>query len=166
MEPKDIEKHLFIALSEKYGDKYIEHLLEQYRVYIASAERISDRRQKSNDFFLALNTALVALLGFVATKASPATISSILIIAPIAGAAMCYLWYEIIKSHKKLNDAKYRVLHVIESRLPMALYDTEWEILGRGKDTSKYWAFTHIELLVPWIFIAIYVVLFISAICK
>ncbi|MSR78873.1 MAG: hypothetical protein EXS59_01880 [Candidatus Taylorbacteria bacterium] len=164
MKPEDIDKMLFVSKSADYGDKYIEHLLEQYKIYIASAERVSDRRQKSNDFFLALNTALVALLGFVATKASPTRISSLLIIAPIAGAAMCYLWYEIIQSHKKLNDAKYKVLHVIESRLPLALYDTEWEALGRGKDTSKYWAFTHIELWVPWIFIAIYVMLFTSTI--
>ncbi|MEK7606269.1 MAG: hypothetical protein AAB458_01595 [Patescibacteria group bacterium] len=160
MKPEDINKMLFVSTSADYGDKYVEHLLEQYKVYIASAERISDRRQKSNDFFLALNTALVALLGFVATKASPVTISWLLTVAPIAGATMCYLWYRIIQSHKNLNDAKYRVLHAIESRLPMALYDTEWEVLGRGKDTSKYWAFTHIELLVPWIFIAIYTVLF------
>ncbi len=76
---------------------------------------------------------------------------------------MCYLWYRIICSYKGLNDAKYRVVHAIEARMPLALYDTEWETLGRGKDKKTYWPFSHIELLVPWIFIAIYAVLFVSS---
>ncbi len=164
MTPEDIEKRLFVAESTKYGDKYIEHLLEQYKIYISSAEKISDRRQKANEFFLALNTGLVALLGFVATSAGKLEVSAILLFAAVAGATMCYLWYRIIRSHKSLNDAKYRVIHAIEARLPLALYDTEWEALGKGQDRKLYWPFSHIELLVPWIFVGIYGVLFLLAV--
>jgi hypothetical protein len=59
---EDIEKTLFVFESGKYGDKYIEHLLEQYKIYVGSAEKISEQRQKANEFFLAVNTALVAIL--------------------------------------------------------------------------------------------------------
>ncbi len=162
MKPEDIQKMLFVSASDKYGDKYIEHLLEQYKIYIASAEKISDRRQKANEFFLGLNTALVALLGFMATKISQGEITSILIFASIAGMTMCYLWYRIILSYKGLNGGKFKVIHAIEARLPLALYDTEWEMLGRGEDRKTYWPFTHIELWVPWIFICIYSILFLS----
>lgn len=159
MKPEDIEKRLFVHESAKYGDKYIEHLLEQYKIYTSSAEKISDRRQKANEFFLALNTGLVGVLGFVATKTDQGEIASIVSLAAIAGGVMCYLWYRIIRSYKGLNDAKYRVIHTIEARLPLALYDTEWETLGRGENKKIYWPFSHIELLVPWIFIGIYAVL-------
>lgn len=162
MKPEDIQKMLFVAASGEYGDKYIEHLLEQYKIYIASAEKISDRRQKANEFFLGLNTALVALLGFVAIKVNQGETTSILILSSIAGITMCYLWYRIILSYKGLNGGKFKVIHVIEARLPLALYDTEWEILGRGEDRKTYWPFTHIELLVPWIFISIYALLALS----
>ena len=77
---------------------------------------------------------------------------------------MGYLWYRIIFSYKGLNGGKFKVIHVIEARLPLALYDTEWEMLGRGKNKDLYWPFTHIEINVPWIFISIYLILFLSVI--
>lgn len=162
---QDIPKRLFVAESAKYGDKYIEHLLEQYKIYLNAAEKISDRRQKTNEFFLALNTGLVSLLGFIATKTSTSDIAVLLLFASVAGGITCYLWYRIVCSYKGLNDGKYKIIHAIEERLPLALYDTEWEVLGRGKNKELYWPFTHIELWVPRIFIAIYAVLFLSTFC-
>lgn len=158
------EDKLFVSTSEKYGDKYIEHLLEQYKIYTGSAEKISDRRQKANEFFLALNTGLVALLGFIATKTLENDITTLITLASLSGITMCHLWYRIVLSYKGLNSGKYEVIHMIEQRMPLALYDTEWKVLGRGEDKSKYWPFTHIELWVPWIFIIIYSALLISVI--
>ena len=77
---------------------------------------------------------------------------------------MCYLWYRIIVSYKGLNGGKFKVIHAIEARLPLALYDTEWEMLGRGEKKEIYWPFTHIEMIVPWIFITIYSLMLLSAI--
>ncbi len=160
MKTEDIQKKLFVSTSEKYGDKYVDHLLDQYKIYIDSAEKISDRRLKTNEFFLGLNTGLVALLGFVLSKTSH--IGYILGLSSLAGIAICYLWYRIIRSYKGLNSGKFKVIHAIESRLPLALYDTEWETLGRGENKDKYWPFSHIELSVPWIFMVIYLILLLS----
>lgn len=162
MEKSDISKRLFVHESANYGDKYIEHLLEQYKIYINAAEKISDRRQKTNEFFLALNTGLVALLGFVTTSTEVTDMSVLLLLSSIAGGVVCYLWYRIVLSYKGLNDGKYKVIHAIEERLPLALYDTEWEALGRGENKNTYWPFTHIELWVPRIFIGIYFIIFLS----
>jgi hypothetical protein len=159
MKPDDIEKKLFVSASEKYGDKYIEHLLEQYKIYIAAAEKISDRRQKANEFFLTLNSALVALLGFFIAKIQNVSAT---LLASIAGTILCYLWYRMVRSYKGLNTGKFAVIHAIEARLPLSLYETEWEILGKGKDKKLYWPFSHIELWVPWIFIIIYFVLLLT----
>lgn len=164
MDQNEIEKKLFTSDSNKYGDKYIEHLLEQYKIYISAAGDISEQRQKSNEFFLGLNTALVALLGFVVTKTSNNEVTWLLALSSIAGITTCYLWYRIIMSYRGLNSGKYKIIHAIEARLPMALYDTEWELLGRGKKKNLYWPFTHIEWKIPWIFIAIYSLLFLYTI--
>ena len=155
MKNEEIQKMLFVSTSEKYGDRYIEHLLEQYKIYVNSAEKISDRRQKTNEFFLTLDAAFVTILGFF-SKSQTEISNSILFIACLAGITICYLWYRIILSYKGLNTGKFKVIHYIEKRLPLALYDTEWEILGRGEKKETYWPFTHIELCVPWIFIGIY----------
>lgn len=162
MKQEEIEKMLFVSNNEKYGDNYIDHLLDQYKIYINATEKISDRRQKTNEFFLGLNTALVALLGFITTKTSFSESSLLIFVSAISGITICYLWYRIIMSYKGLNSAKFKVLHAIELRLPLALYDTEWEMLGRGKNKELYWPFSHIELNVPKIFICIYTVLLLS----
>lgn len=159
MEAQKLETMLFVSSSDKYGDKYIEHLLEQYKIYINSAEKISDRRQKANEFFLTLNSTMVALLGYIATKMNGTNMKYLLLLSSIVGIAMCYLWYRTVRSYKGLNSGKFNVIHAIEKRLPLALYDTEWEILDRGENKKIYWPFSHIELFVPWIFIMIYLVL-------
>jgi len=76
--------------------------------------------------------------------------------ALIAGIVICYFWYRIIFSYKGLNTGKFEVIHAIESKLPLSLYDTEWEVLGRGKEKNKYWPFSHIEIKIPWVFIFLY----------
>lgn len=162
MDTQKLETMLFVSPSDKYGDKYIEHLLEQYKIYINSAEKISDRRQKANEFFLTLNSTMVALLGYIATKMNGTNMKYLLVFSPIVGIAMCYLWYRTVRSYKGLNSGKFKVIHAIEKRLPLALYDTEWEILDRGKNKKNYWPFSHIELWVPWIFITIYLVILLS----
>src|SRR3989344_9639315 len=113
-QPEDVQKMLFVSASADYGDQYIEHLLEQYKIYVNAAEKISDRRQKTNEFFLGLNTALVTLLGFIVTKTTPGDSIYMLGLASVAGSIICYLWYRIIYSYKGLNSGKFKVIHSIE----------------------------------------------------
>lgn len=54
---------LFKAQQKDYGEKYFPHLFEQYKLYVESAEKISDRRQNANNYFLTINTALISFLG-------------------------------------------------------------------------------------------------------
>ena len=57
---------LFNKLTAKKNKEfYLTPLLEQYKLYVEMADRISSRRQISNSFFLSINTAIVALMGYV-----------------------------------------------------------------------------------------------------
>ena len=134
---------------------------EQYKLYIESAEKISDRRQKTNEFFLGINTALVTGIGFLITQVKDKDISLLLFLACFLGGTIAYLWYRILKSYKGINSGKFKVIHLVEKRLPLSLYETEWEILEKGKNKDNYWPFSHIELIVPKIFIVTYFLLFI-----
>ena len=54
----------FIGKSpEEYGEKYHEHLLEQYKLYVEMADRVSERRQTANNYLLTVNSILVSLFG-------------------------------------------------------------------------------------------------------
>jgi hypothetical protein len=152
MKKDDLEEALFNQPAGLSSGDYSRYLFEQYKLYIESAERISDRRQKSNEFFLALNTAILTVVGFAIGKGDGFPPFFYILIGS-GGIIICYFWYRIVRSYKGLNGGKFDVIHMIETKLPLSLYNSEWEILGRGNDKSKYWPFSHIELNIPWIFI-------------
>lgn len=138
-----------------YRGKFQDHLFEQYKLYVNSADKISDRRQKNNDFFLAINTALIAYLGYIGKEIG--VNSYMLIITSLTGIAICYSWYRLVRSYKNINTGKFNVIHKIEKELPCSPYDIEWIELGEGKNKNKYLPFTHMELKIPWIFLVLYI---------
>lgn len=150
---------LFSKDQKDYGTEYTNHLFEQYKLYIDSIEKTSDRRQQANNYFIAINTALISLVGLSFQieifKNSP----WLKILLAILGIIICFIFYFLIKSYKQLNTGKFTVIHEIEKNLPLALYKYEWQILGKGKDKSKYYPFSHIELLIPWVFGILYLTL-------
>ena len=60
----DKARELLISQAEEAsGESFKSDLLEQYKLYVQSAENVSARRVASNRYLLALNAALVALYG-------------------------------------------------------------------------------------------------------
>lgn len=53
---------LFKNTEKEYGNDYKSHFLEQYKIYLESIEKTSDRRQSANNYFLTANTVLVSIL--------------------------------------------------------------------------------------------------------
>ncbi|MBP7811823.1 MAG: hypothetical protein KA054_03205 [Candidatus Moranbacteria bacterium] len=162
MKKDDIGKMLFNQQTGIADSDYFKYLFEQYKLYIESAERISDRRQKANEFFLALNTAILSVTGFLIGRGGDLIPPFFYILIGLGGVVICYFWYRIVRSYKGLNSGKFDVIHAVETKLPLSLYDSEWEILGRGNDRSKYWPFSHIELNIPWIFIVFHSFIFLK----
>jgi len=134
------------------NEKLQAHLLEQYKLYVEMADRISARRQSANSYFLTVNTALLGFTGYITTKDS----SNYLWLLGLAGIVLCYLWYRLIQSYRDLTTGKFKVIHAIEKRLPISPYDAEWEAMGRGNDPKLYKPFTHIETGVPWVFLMLH----------
>lgn len=149
-----IREKLFQVPPEEYGEKYSDHLLAQYKTYLEMADRISARRQTAHSFFVTLNTAIIALVGYMNLGGENNVALCGLI--PIAGMILCFMWYRLIRSYKDLNRAKFKVVHAIESKLPIAPFDGEWEAVERGKNPRLYLPFTRIEICIPWIFFVVH----------
>src|SRR5256885_13938748 len=81
----------------QYVGDYDAHLLEQYKLYLGMADKISDRRTTANTFFLTVNSGLLAALGFAKFTAQEVS-SAFVIIACIAALPLCYSWYRLIRS--------------------------------------------------------------------
>lgn len=155
-----IDNDLIGVPQKDYGTDYHAHVLEMYKLYVEMADKISERRQTGNSFFLTLNSAIVALVGYINLSSDelPQNAGSLFWLVPVAGMILCYLWYRLIHSYKDINSGKFKVVHAIEKLLPLRPYDAEWTALGRGDDPKLYLPFTQTEMLVPWVFFAIHLV--------
>lgn len=144
---------------ETYGESFQSHLFEQYKLYVESAQRVSELRVSANNYLLTVNAFLVTLYGILA--ASPYK-SYWTILVPVAGVLVSLTWYRIITSYRDLNSVKFRVIHELEQHLPAALYEYEWHKAeeGRGK---AYHPLTHLERWVPIVFVVLYALLAILA---
>lgn len=141
--------------AETYGDSFRDHLLEQYKLYVASAEQISERRVSANNYLLTVNAFLVTLYSLLAASKYMSAWASLV---PIAGFLVAFTWRRIITSYKDLNTVKFKVIHELEQQMPAALYAYEWRKAeeGRGK---AYHPLSHLERWIPVVFMILYAVL-------
>jgi hypothetical protein len=132
-------------------------VLEQYKLYVEMADRISARRGLTNTFFLTLNTSVFTVIG-VFWQTPPRTSAWLLAFPLAALSGQCLAWFWLLRSYRQLNAAKYEVVGALEERLPASPYwRAEWTALGEGKDRSRYWPLTHLEQWIPALFAALYV---------
>jgi len=153
-----VPPRLIYQTKETYGDSFKTDLFEQYKHYVESAEKISERRVSTNNYLLTVNAFLVTLYGLVAANRFSAFWT---ILVPVAGILVSLTWYRIITSYRDLNTVKFQVIHELEKQMPAALYSYEWEKAeqGRGK---KYRPLSHLERWVPIVFMILYLLLVIA----
>ena len=144
---------------EDYGENFYVHLLEQYKLWVEMADRISVRRGQANTFYISLLSAILTLLSLIIDKNIVVGSASVLLFfTSIAGLALCLTWYANIQSYKQINSLKFKVINEIEQYLPFACYSREWEILEEKQKNGKkqYIRLTGIEKIVPLIFALLY----------
>jgi len=149
---------------EKYGEYYQLHLLEQYKLYVEMADRVSARRGQTNSFYISLLSGLLAVLSLSNNKqVIPSVHYKVLLISVSAvGLILCFVWLFNIQSFKQLNSAKFKVVHEIEKFLPFACYDREWELIKQARN-ARYLQQTKIEQSIPLLLALPYLGLFFYA---
>jgi hypothetical protein len=83
------------------------------------ADRISNRRASANSYFLSVNSAILAFVGYLAAKDT----GEYMWMLAAGGIALSVLWEALITSYRNLNTAKFAVIHKIEKRLPISPYE-------------------------------------------
>lgn len=137
-------------------------LLEQYKLYVEMADRVSQRRGLANSFFLTINTALVSASLVAATRVSD--VDAAWFAVPLAtGLLVCASWFYVVRSYRQLNTAKWKVVGAFEERLPASpWWRAEWSALGGGTDRARYWPLSHIEQWIPILFAVVETVAFVA----
>ncbi|WP_345207332.1 RipA family octameric membrane protein [Fodinibacter luteus] len=137
-------------------------VVDQYKLYVEMADRVSARRSLANTFFLTLNTAIFVAIG-VFWKDPPRASPWLGLMPLLVLVLQCLVWFWIIRSYRQLNAGKWAVVGALERRLPASPWWTaEWSALGSGKDPSRYWPLTHVEQWVPFLFAVAYIFGFIA----
>lgn len=135
----------------------LEVLMEQYKLFVDTSERLVARRQVVNTFFLTVNTLALSAVGLVAKEVQASPLVAIGVVAiSVAAIVLCVAWKTLVRSYAQLNRGKFAVIDCLEDRLPAALFRGEWAALGAGKDPKSYRPFTHTEVAVSNIFMVIY----------
>jgi hypothetical protein len=131
-----------------------------FEVYLATAEKVSDRRAQANSWMLSVNSAIVALYGYLQSDKLAASQKMVWLWAiPAAGAIVCLAWSALLKSYRELNRAKFAVLAELEKDLPAAPTTREREIYKEHGRRSL----SQVESLIPGCFVLLYVVMLVAA---
>jgi len=129
-----------------------ENVLKIYALLVEMADRVSQRRQAANSFYLSVNTAVIGGSAYLTST----TTSKGLWVLGVAGIAICFLWVRNIVSYKTLNAAKFIVIQDLEKKLPVQPYTDEWAHLDPNKTGTRHRAFHSTETLVPFVFMAVH----------
>lgn len=132
--------------------------LALFELYLATAEKVSDRRAQANSWMLSVNSAVVALYGYLQAgeEAVGAAEKAVWVWAiPAAGALVCLAWAALLASYSRLNGAKFKVLHELEKDLAYPLFSRE-QALYKAEGRKRL---SHIESWIPWTFVVLYLVL-------
>lgn len=120
-------------------------LLAQWSVCVSQANEISGKRLSTNNIYITVNAALVALMSFTSSWQN--------CLIAVLGIFVSVLWMNSIRSYRRLNAAKYNVILELEKHLPAAPMETEWNILQRDK---RYHRLTSTEHILPIIFLLLF----------
>ena len=134
----------------------------QYKLFLATSESVVSRRQSTNNFYITVNSALLAFYGIIAALDVEMYIKAIMgAIFSVIGVILCLSWIRIITSYGDLNGSKMKIISLVEKKLPISLYDAEWAALSDKLNKKKYVPFSYSEKITPKLFASIYVILFV-----
>jgi hypothetical protein len=130
-----------------------EGLLDIYKLAVEMADRISARRAVVSSYFITAQSALIALVAVVSKDRWA-------LAAP--GLVLAATWWLLLRSYRRLNTEKYKVIQEMEKRLPASPFQGEWDALkpqGGGRWRDRYVELGILERVVPAVFAVIFLVI-------
>jgi hypothetical protein len=134
-------------------------VMDLYKLAVEMADRVSARRGVANSFFVALQSAILAALGFLSDRGSDPWV---MVAVCLSGAVTSATWFLLLRSYRTLNRAKFAVITHLETELSHQIFADEWDALRRDPITHwqpRYAELGTVERVVPVVFLLINVTL-------
>lgn len=138
-------------------------VLEQYKLAVEMADRVSARRGNANLFYLSIQTTLLTASGLAYTTLQHVAWYSTVIIA-LTGCVISGAWWRHLQSYRLLNQAKFEIINAMENRLPVKVFTDEWELLKNP--ANSYIELGAVERVVPWVFAVLQILLMVGRLLK
>ena len=124
-------------------------ILELYKLHVEMADRVSQRRAVANNWFITINSSIFSLGSYIGIKGNLCEAALLFFL----GICLALIWLALIRSYKKLNSAKFKVINAIEQKhLPIKPYYDEYEYYKEDKRKD----FTTVEKSIPIALMIIY----------
>ena len=126
---------------------------EVYKLYLQTAEKVSDRRAEANKWMLSVNGTLVSFYCYLSIMPEGNQREWLVAIA-IAGIVICFAWAALLASYRRLNSAKFAVLQELESEMRVQPFQREelfYLALGRR-------SLARLETIIPGAFTLLYLI--------
>ena len=140
-----------IGASRESGSQ--DYLLETYRWYINSAERVGNRRVSVNSFLLAANAGLATYFSIVGPTLVENPVPNVVI--PVIGLLLCLAWFLALDNFERLAAAKTHVIRKLEESLPATVFAEERKMVEQG--ATKYGPLAKIGNATPALFAVMYI---------
>ncbi len=119
---------------------------EQYKLFIKSSEKNSDKRIMQNNIYLTINLAFISHIAIQQLDLKLSVVLSII------GIIICIIWFLTISNYSKRNKVKFDIINESEYG---SLYKEEWKRISIMTPLTLY------EKISSFIFILLYIALLI-----
>lgn len=125
-----------------------EYRFEQYKIFVESAEKNSEKRVTQNNIYLTINLAFLSYILFQ----KPNLVETI--ITSFVGLIICLVWLLTIINFCKRNKVKFDIINEMEEEFGN-LYKEEWKRISILTPISTYEKFLAIIFMMVYIIIPI-----------
>lgn len=125
-----------------------EYRFEQYKIFVESAEKNSEKRVTQNNIYLTINLAFLSYILFQ----KPNLVETI--ITSFVGLIICLVWLLTIINFCKRNKVKFDIINEMEEEFGN-LYKEEWKRISILTPLSTYEKFLAIIFMMIYIIIPI-----------
>lgn len=105
-------------------------LLEQYKIMIASTEKVTEQRLKVNNLFFTVTSTVLSFSMLLGKELQFDKFALCLMMTLSITSLICtFFWQKLISSYGCLNTGKFKIISEIERQLKTNLFQREWDLL-------------------------------------
>lgn len=137
--------------------------LELFKLYVATAEKVSDRRGQVNSWMISVHSLISGAFGFLQSGQysvnSDFEKSVWLLAIPLSGIIVCVSWIRLLESARLLNYAKFVVIQNFEKKFDQLYFKMEQIEYKSAKLKKPRISFSVSEKFVPYAFLVLYCIM-------